>query len=161
LKNHFQLGKNLKVIEEILNFLIVNIKLFSIFIGVITIGTGIYQYRDKKNQEFRKRFWEERLSLYKEATTLAAKIAIADNMELVTEERKRFWELYWGPLCLIEDKNVEAGMVNFGNALKEKVQNEKASTKLTILSIQLAKACRISLKKTWQPVKLSDLKEKT
>ena len=80
------------------------------WIGVIatlaTIGSGIYQYSHSKDQEFRKAFWEKQYQLYSEVTDVAAKIAVADDLESVENERAKFWHLYYGKMSIVENKAV-------------------------------------------------------
>ena len=67
---------------------------------------GISQYADKKNQEFKRRIWEERKALYYEVTDYASAISISDNLESVQDEIIGFWSMYYGRLSIIEDESV-------------------------------------------------------
>jgi hypothetical protein len=49
-----------------------------------------------------------------------------------------FWELYYGPLALVDDENVEVAMVEFGRC----VQGDCVPDKMKGLSLALAQACR-------------------
>jgi hypothetical protein len=137
---------------------------------VFAVGNFAAEQRAQANerdarteQEFRKRFWEERLALYRRASKLAATIATADSLDMVRQERREFWQLYWGELAIIEDKDVLSAMVAYGEELKRlegKQQDPKGTSQasnirdLRQLSYQLAIACRNSLAKTWEPIKL-------
>ncbi len=59
---------------------------------------------------------------------------------------KRFWELYWGELALVESKDVEGAMVALGKELK-KSSPEKEN--LQKLSLNLAHACKSSIHESW------------
>ncbi len=124
-----------------------------------TIGTGILQYSHSKDQEFRKAFWEKRYELYSEVTDLAAKISVSEDLDKVKNERKAFWHLYWGRMSIVESKAVYDAMVLYGQKLKSLEPSGNTSPDLQQLSYKLARACRNSLKNTWEPVLLDDIPE--
>ena len=107
-------------------------------------------------------YLERQLRLYTEATQVAARIATKgyalgqrDSKASPSASRyhgstfdnavARFWELYWGELALVEDKEVEKAMVEYGQALRDKAPTEKLQEK----SLALAHACRDSLASSW------------
>ena len=90
-------------------------------------------------------FLERQLKLYPEAAHVAAILATSQDGAERASAYKRFWELYWGELALVENQDVEAAMVAFGGALK----SQAALPELESLSLQLARACRRSLDKSW------------
>jgi len=57
-----------------------------------------------------------------------------------------------GPLALVEDRQVEAAMVTFGNCLRSNCGKDE----LQKLSLALAHTCRESLGRAWA-LKLPDL----
>ncbi len=66
------------------------------------------------NRDFSKMFYEKQLEYYAEAVEVAAILAneTRDNDDYKTA-RQKFYRLYWGKLSLVEDKRVEARMVQF------------------------------------------------
>ncbi len=88
-------------------------------------------------------FLERQLELYGEAARVCAQIAASTANTVATS---RFWELYWGELALVENKDVEAAMVSFGQALFYMAENR---SELQHRALELAKACRISLARSW------------
>ena len=100
----------------------------------------------QQSHERQKPFLELQMKHYFEATDVASKIANLDEKPQRQDAVTRFWQLYWGPLAVVEDPEVESAMVNFGNALRQ--QNPPKST-LQHLSLDLAHACRNSLQKLW------------
>jgi hypothetical protein len=58
--------------------------------------------------------------------------------------RKRFWELYWSELSMVEDAIVEKAMMNLGDSL---ANSEPSAVKNA--SYQLAHAVRDSLASSW------------
>jgi hypothetical protein len=142
---------------------------------------GIYQFTEQQKEseknrimelderkqtrelEFRKRFWEEQISLYKRITTTAAKIASStEDYSIDEKEARNFWIYYWGEASMIEDSNVYNAMLLFGENLNRYLQNRgEYKDSLSTYSYRLARACRNSLKNTWQPVKIDTLPEST
>jgi hypothetical protein len=133
------------------------IKGWTLLGAVLAFGWGLYQYIDTTRSEFRKAFWEKRYALYSKACTAAAKIAVASDLTTVQKERDEFWNLYWGELSIVESKSVHDAMVAFGNGLGVLERQPESANGLKRLSYFLARACRESLKDTWEPVPLDDI----
>jgi len=135
------------------------LKLSGAMLTIVTVAIGVFQYVSTRQNEFRKAFWTEQFALYREACSAAASIAISEDIKTVEKERGLFWNLYWGKLSIIEHSEVKDAMVAFGNQLYE-VEAERAHPRsLKLLSFGLARACRQSLAKTWNPVDIGDLDE--
>jgi hypothetical protein len=68
--------------------------------------------------EARKPFADKQLALYIEAAQVVGKLVTLtpDDDEWKSVER-RFWELYWSELTIVEDKGVEEAMVKFSKHL--------------------------------------------
>jgi hypothetical protein len=125
--------------------------------GVVALLLGIIQYGFTKRGEFRKRFWEEQLGMYRRVCVAASALVASNNITEAEEARTEFWKLFWGELSILEHGNVKKAMEEFGTQLR-KVQDGSASpASLEQLSYRLARACRKSLGKTWDPVGLDDL----
>jgi hypothetical protein len=133
-----------------------------LLLTALSIVFGATQYARTQQQEFRKRYWEAQFTLYTDAAASAAAIANARNLEAVEMERRRFWQLYWGPLSAIEHPEVEAAMKRYGTELaaceagkRESCPSPLPGTALTPLrsaSYNLAHCIRASLATTWRPV---------
>ena len=139
------------------------LKLLGVLGAVASFIWGVWVWRDKSHKELdqqireakqlaesrrveaTKPFLERQLKLYTEASQVAATIATSDNSAEVKKATKRFWELYWGELALVENKEVESAMVKLGEAMGAN-NNQNA---LKGLSLELARACRYSLDKSW------------
>ena len=120
--------------------------------AVVAFAWGVYQFSiNQKNQsetrriEATKPFLDRQLVLYTTATQATATIATSPDAADVAAAQLRFWSLFWGELALVEDKRVEAAMVEFGRALNKKA----AKSDLEQLSLALARACRDSLAESW------------
>lgn len=124
---------------------------------------GVYQWRENSRQEREAReveiarlaetrrieatkpFLDRQLILYSEATKVAAQVATLGETEAGRKARARFWELYWGELALVENRDVEAAMKRMGDALKDGASAEVLQRR----SLDIAHACRQSLDRSW------------
>jgi len=129
--------------------------------GLVPSGIwAVYSYRKKREKEFRMPLWDKQLSLYFEATEVATKTAtLPDGLEK-TKAVDKFWELYYGPLVVVEDnKNVAQAMINFGNCLggaNAKEPRNCSGAELRNLALELGQKCRESIADSWD-VKLKSL----
>ena len=135
------------------------------FLSVIgAIGSflwGVYQWKDKVKRDLEQRhieakqiaetrkleatrpFLDKQLTLYIETIQIVAKIATLEASEEREQVLKRFWELYWGELALVESPKVERAMREFAYAINNNPNS------LQQKSLNLAHACRFSLDKSW------------
>jgi hypothetical protein len=100
----------------------------------------------QQQHERQRPFLERQLQHYFEASEAASKVANLPDGADRAEAAQRFWQLYWGPLAVVEDSGVEGAMVGFGNALRSDGSDRAA---LQHRSLDLAHACRGSLEKQW------------
>jgi hypothetical protein len=123
--------------------------------------------------EARKPFLEKQLALYFETAAVVGKIVTItpDYTREWPEVERRFWELYWSELAMVEDEAVEAAMVKFSTHLSEykasyyKSIPDHNPTKLEDLkkplyddSLELSHAIRDSIFNRWdysQPIDYS------
>jgi hypothetical protein len=137
----------------------------AVFGGITAIGlvaAGIYtlfQYFDAKEKD------RATLQLQIATTELAAKQAFnSKHLELCAqaagdagtlatskdESKKRlakddFWQLYWGPLGIVEDSEVASAMVSFGHCLEGTCDQP-----IEFQALKLAHACRAEVSKDFQ-----------
>ncbi len=128
------------------------IKALSILGAVVAFSWGVFQFISGQNTqaetrriEATKPFLERQLKLYTDATQAAAMLATSKKPDELDVANKKFWSLYWGELALVEDKRVEAAMVQFGRAL----ESGSVGQQLQQPSLSLAHACRDSLAESW------------
>lgn len=95
--------------------------------------------------EAQKPHLERQLALYTEACRVAVCLATSKNDEERANAERRFWELYWGELCMVESRGVERAMVKFGKMLK----NNAGEAPLQSASYELAHELRNSLEASW------------
>jgi hypothetical protein len=127
-------------------------KILTLVGGVSAFSWGVYQFISNQRSQAETRrieatrpFLDRQLKLYTDATQAAATIATSSSQEEVVAARARFWSLYWGELALVEDKRVEAAMVQLGRAL----EGGATGKDIAPLSLRLAHACRDSLAESW------------
>lgn len=110
-------------------------------------------------------FLEKQLAFYFEAAKATAKLATLPPERTASEDwawaQKRFWELYWGELGVVESTDVAAAMVHFGELLRSledcvKTAKDDSSKNCTAQqkalegpSLQLAHNVRTSIQKGW------------
>lgn len=139
------------------------LKLLSPLLAVAAFFWGIYTYRDTVHQqlagaeadarrtgetrriEATRPYLDKQLALYTEATKVTATIATSTNSKEIEKATKRFKELYWGELALVERSAVEGAMASFQKALDTK----QGQDTLAPLALNLAHACRDELAASW------------
>lgn len=127
-------------------------------IGTVAISAAVFLLqRGQSIQDFEREtkrpFLEQQFKLYGEAVAVASRLArAADQMQPAPkEDLHRFWELYWGPLAMVEDSRVEEAMVIFGRSLEdysEHIDND-CSKMINQASLALAHRARESLEQQW------------
>jgi hypothetical protein len=122
-------------------------------VGAVAGGLwAVFVYRQARKTEAKtaalaakQPFLSKRLELYSEATGYAAVIAVSNDRGQVAAAKEKFWNLYWGPMAVIEDKTVERAMIAFGEAVDSSYPPEK----LKAYAVELAHSCRDSLAESW------------
>jgi hypothetical protein len=92
-------------------------------------------------KEFRKYFYEKQMDFYTEATEATATLATSEKGSAEYKAaRKDFFRLFWGKLSIVEDKSVEARMMDFRNVLLqyERGENNVTQADLEQASLNLA-----------------------
>jgi len=92
------------------------IQTLPIVIAGIAILMGSLQFNATKEEEFKKRFWEERVKLYTEAISVAASLAMGGYLpdNEIVDGLNSFWRLYWGKLAMVEHQEVSKAMIALG-----------------------------------------------
>lgn len=139
------------------------LRTISPLLAVAVFFWGIYTYHDTSTRQLEEQVASEKrtsetrrieatlpylrkqLELYIEATQVTATLATSDDSQAIDEATKRFNELYWGELALVEHAAVEKAMNIFRNALIA----DEAQEELQFLALDLARACREELAVSW------------
>lgn len=128
--------------------------------------TQVAQTQASAKRESQRPFLEKQLQFYFEAAKVTSKLATL-SQELQDKgpdweqswswAYRRFWELYWGELAIVESREVAGAMVRFGEPLRalhacvstanaKCVAEQKA---LEQLSLALAAEIRKSIETSW------------
>jgi len=103
-------------------------------------------------RESKKVFLEKQAALFFEAVPLVSRLAIAATPEeMVDKDERRFWELFWGELGMVEDVPVARSMDLFGRSLQAfrvDPDNVCAAQRRSI-SLTLSHCVRKSLGANW------------
>lgn len=132
-------------------------------LAVAAFGWGVYTYKDASRLERERRqeevsrnaetrrieatrpYLDLQLTLYTEATRVTATIVTSSDVSEIEKATKRFYELFWGELALVERAQVAAAMVAFRDAL----ETNRPVNELQQLALDLAHACRDELAASW------------
>jgi hypothetical protein len=131
--------------------------------AIIVFGWGVYQYHRSNELTFRRPYWEKLLALYIEATSTVSVLATCNKKEEWEKARAEFWRLYFGPLCLVENKDVESQMVKISKILNNASFESKDNyfDQLKQASLRLSVACRNSIRTDWQiPMEILEAQNK-
>ena len=103
---------------------------------------------DQAAVEAAKPFLELRQKLYLEAIQNAGVLVNPTNHTSpeLTKATKRFWELYWAELCIVESKEVETAMIGLGDLIADTSAPPRDRQRA---SVKLAHVLRDSLIKSW------------
>lgn len=115
--------------------------------NVRALDRQIQSNKETNEREFRKPLWEKTLALHFEASAAAATISRTKDPAIRKKAEETFWQLYQGPLAIVEDTDVSTAMANFGDCLDgtAKCSDEH----LGELSLKLASTIQHSLSKSW------------
>lgn len=107
-----------------------------------------------RHLEAQRPFLEKQLALYFETAALNGRLSVTPptDSEWVNIE-KRFWQLYWSELSMVEAKAVEYKMVALGRAMrdyKSDPENDEKREVLHLVIYAVAHAIRDSISASWQ-----------
>lgn len=118
-----------------------------VVISVLTYKAAADRDAKTRKMEAARPFLELRQKLYVEALNTAAVLASPsyhDSTE-IAKAKKRFLELYWGELVLVENKGIDTLMVDI--AREQNLLTDTCAAKDYIIT--LARSMRQSLKQSW------------
>lgn len=118
-----------------------------IVISVLSFERSRAAEKETRKIEAAKPFLELRQKLYLEALRNASILVSKDfhTKEEIDSAKKRFSELYWGELSLVEEKGIEGGMI----AVAASLNLFDPMTPAQKASYDLAHAMRESLVRSW------------
>jgi hypothetical protein len=136
-----------EIIESVAKSITAVTAIIGVVISVVSYKAAKEKEAVSRKIEAAKSFLELRQKLYLEALSLASILASKSlhTEEEVAKAKKRFAELYWGELSLIEAPEIEEKMIAVAKA--EGLFNKPDSTQ--IATYNLAHSMRESLVKSW------------
>ena len=97
--------------------------------------------------ETRKQFLQTRFNSCLDVTNAAAVIAVSDDPKEIVDAKKKFQVYFWGPMKMVDDKDIYSGMIEFASCLTpDKCADPKAA------ATELARRCRKSLGGSWDVI---------
>lgn len=124
-------------------------------------------YTDTKEKEFYTSFWNKKMELFIRTTNAASEMATATSLDAFNEARNDYWEMFYGPLSLVEGPCVKRAMVVFSECVPKiplTSSNQLPMHKLQQPSYRLAVRLQEELASSWQSpfseLKLKDLPER-
>ncbi len=106
------------------------------------------------------------MALYFDVTAAAATLASIDSgkidssnrEELRAQAQEKFWQLYYGPLEIVTDDDVTDALIEFKKCFLKRRAGGLTPRKLEVKALELARACRVSIGKSWN-IELAKLRE--
>lgn len=93
-------------------------------------------------EQWNKSFYDEKISIYSRATEAAGRIAALKHAGGSEEELRsaliEFRTLFWGPMCITEDPDVEEAMVKFHSGASTNIPTADFEQ----LALYLAHVCK-------------------
>jgi hypothetical protein len=98
-------------------------------------------------REFMKPLLEKQQQLYFDAASVAATIASSPDPAERRKAEGRFWTLYYGPLVMVEGRDVSGAMKAFGRCVTG--EDKCGTDEIKQRSLKLASTLETSMLKTW------------
>jgi hypothetical protein len=80
---------------------------------LVAAAWAVHTYADTKEKEFYTAFWNNKLALFVETSSVASTMATTTSIDEFNKAREKYWELFYGRLSLVEGKSVKAAMESF------------------------------------------------
>jgi hypothetical protein len=127
----------------------------------LAMANEMTKSNDAREMEFRRPFWEKQINLYFEASSAVSVMANSTDISEKRKAEEKFWQLFYGPLVIVEDANVEKAMIAISTHLNDCRADPDSCQdyRLKNLSLSLASTCKESIGRSWK-IKLEQLKGK-
>jgi len=124
------------------------------FAGAVAGGIwAIYTYDDAKKKEFYTAFWNKKMELFVRTANAASKMATTSSLVTFNNARAEYWEMFYGPLSLVEGSCVKRAMQVFSQCVPDKPLTSPDKLPLSYLqqpSYRLAIRLKDELARSWQ-----------
>ena len=127
-----------------------NVDLAAVVAALVALF-GVWKFLQQQRQKNREPFLRKQLDTIFKASRTASLLAVETDPTKWDTARSTFWNLYWGTLCIVENKEVEHEMVKFGQLvpLAPVSQVQLPVDNLRLPSYQLAKVFRTLILNSW------------
>lgn len=88
----------------------------------VALNREFRQNEQMRDFEYRKPLYQQQMTLYMDAAKAAAALATSYDPEERNKSYRRFWQLYYGELPVIEEAEVNNAMVDFAKLLLDAQQ---------------------------------------
>lgn len=125
---------------------------FGLVTVTATLAVGIWKGWWEQKEANKRPFLEKQLQLCFEATDLCARLATEKDVTEWEKARAGFWRLYWGPLCIVEDPEVEKAMVAIGELVPRPGANPPSLPMVSLgpMAMAVARASRALVLESWR-----------
>ncbi len=106
--------------------------------ALATRQTELARQAAARDQEFMRPLWERELTTYFRTSEVVATIARSSDVAKRRAAEEEFWQLYQGPLVILETKSLSAAMVSFGRCLDGTEQCSEPVRRNRALSVSSA-----------------------
>jgi hypothetical protein len=128
-------------------------KILTTLAVVIVGGFTAYSYVTNRTAqttsaaiEAKKPFLQKQLDSYVDVSSTVAVLVTSKDPNVLGKAKEHFWNLYWGPLKVVEDYDVSVSMDRIAECLDKSPQ---CNTALENLAANLTSNCQASLAKNW------------
>ena len=114
---------------------------------------AVYTYKDTKQEEFYSTFWDKKLELFLQTSASASKMATTTSIEQFNQARTQYWELFFGPLSLVEGPCVKLAMEKFASQVPREPATESTELPQNSLrqpSYRLTRELQKELSRAWE-----------
>jgi hypothetical protein len=121
---------------------------------------SFYTYTETKEKEFYTYFWNKKMELFLRTTNAASEMATSASLESFNKARNEYWEMFYGPLSLVEGPCVKRAMEVFSQCVPKDTlmsSDRLPMHKLKQPSYRLAVRLKEELASSWQ-IPFSELK---
>ena len=129
------------------------IKILTLVVIVVGGVWGYLEYTDTKEKEFYSDFWNRKMELFLRTTNAASEMATTSSAETFNEARTEYWELFYGPLSLVEGPCVKRSMEVFSRCVPKDPIDSSITLPMQTLkqpSYRLALRLKQELAKAWR-----------
>jgi hypothetical protein len=117
--------------------------------GIFAAFWAYRTYNDTKKKEYYAVYWNKKLELFLAASQAASTMATTTSLVIFKSARENYWKLYYGPLSLVEGKDVKRAMQVFAKKVPNFDPSALPLSSLQTPAYQLTIAMRNELGESW------------